>query len=49
MGSRKDANFRRFIQYLQDVGFHKEKEIAFPNKQASLMMIQREAWEAPFL
>lgn len=39
----------RFISYLQDVGFYKEREIAFPHKQAALMKIVREAWDAPAL
>lgn len=39
----------RFISYLQDVGFYKEREIAFPHKQAALMKIRREGWEAPVL
>ena len=39
----------RFIGYLQDVGFYKEREIAFPFKQAALMKINRDAWEAPAL
>ena len=37
----------RFIGYLQKSGFHKEKEIAFPFKQAALMKIQRESWVCP--
>ena len=39
----------RFIGYLQDVGFYKEREISFPHKQAALMKIRREGWEAPVL
>lgn len=39
----------RFISYLQDVGFYKEREIAFPHKQAALMKLVREAWDAPAL
>ncbi|KAL8805354.1 MAG: hypothetical protein Q9182_002028 [Xanthomendoza sp. 2 TL-2023] len=39
----------KFINYLQDVGFYKEREIAFPHKQAALMKIRREGWEAPAL
>ena len=39
----------RFIEYLLEAGFYKEREIAFPFKQAALMMIKREAWEAPVL
>ncbi|KAH0565042.1 hypothetical protein GP486_001568 [Trichoglossum hirsutum] len=37
----------RFIEYLQDAGFYKEKEIAFPHKQSALMRVKREAWECP--
>lgn len=37
----------RMIGYLQDVGFAKEKEIAFPHKQAALMKVVREGWKAP--
>lgn len=39
----------RFIDYLQEVGFYKEKEVIFPHKQSALMRIKREAWEAPAL
>ncbi|CAO1604390.1 hypothetical protein XANCAGTX0491_007948 [Xanthoria calcicola] len=39
----------KFINYLQEVGFYKEREIAFPHKQAALMKIRREGWEAPVL
>ena len=39
----------RFIEYLQDVGFHKEKEIAFSYKQAALMKVGRDGWCAPEL
>lgn len=42
-------NIHRFISYLQEAGFHKEKEITFPHKQAALMKITREAWDAPTL
>ncbi|KAI5362161.1 Putative acyl-CoA N-acyltransferase, acyltransferase MbtK/IucB-like domain-containing protein [Septoria linicola] len=34
-------------QYLEDVGFYKEREISFPHKQSNLMKIRREAWQAP--
>ena len=45
---RTNQNFRcRFIGYLQKSGFHKEKEIAFPFKQAALMTISRESWVCP--
>ncbi|MCJ1312895.1 hypothetical protein MMC25_006571 [Agyrium rufum] len=37
----------RFIEYLQESGFFKEREIAFPFKQAALMKIKREAWVSP--
>ncbi|KAL8707311.1 MAG: hypothetical protein Q9225_007778 [Loekoesia sp. 1 TL-2023] len=40
---------QKFIDYLQEVGFYKEREIAFPHKQAALMKIRREGWEAPIL
>ncbi|EMC98513.1 hypothetical protein BAUCODRAFT_66078 [Baudoinia panamericana UAMH 10762] len=36
-------------RYCEDVGFYREKEVAFPHKQSNLMRIQREAWEAPAL
>lgn len=39
----------RFIEYLQDVGFHKEREVAFSYKQAALMKIGRDGWCAPVL
>ncbi|KAI4113506.1 MAG: hypothetical protein LQ345_005527 [Seirophora villosa] len=39
----------KFVQYMVDVGFYKEREIAFPHKQAALMKIRREGWEAPVL
>ena len=38
----------KFIDYLQQVGFHKEREIALPHKQSALMRISRDAWAAPF-
>lgn len=40
---------QRFINYMIDVGFYKEREISFPHKQAALMKIRREGWEAPVL
>ncbi|KAL8684092.1 MAG: hypothetical protein Q9224_006623, partial [Gallowayella concinna] len=43
------TDHKKFIDYLQDVGFYKEREIAFPHKQAALMKIRREGWEAPVL
>ncbi|KAH8149341.1 uncharacterized protein LAJ45_06420 [Morchella importuna] len=35
----------KFIKYLTEAGFYKEKEFAFPHKQAALMKLEREAWE----
>ncbi|KAI5777530.1 acyl-CoA N-acyltransferase [Geopyxis carbonaria] len=37
----------KFIRYLMSEGFSKEKEFAFPHKQAALMRLHREAWEGP--
>ncbi|KAK4691866.1 hypothetical protein P7C71_g5228, partial [Lecanoromycetidae sp. Uapishka_2] len=37
------------INYLQDVGFFKEKEVVFPFKQAALMKIVRDGWQCPEL
>ena len=42
-----NGNDYRMIAYLQAVGFAKEKEIAFPHKQAALMKVGREGWQAP--
>ena len=42
-------NFPRFIGYLENVGFFKEREISFPHKQAALMKIVRDGWTAPVL
>ena len=42
-------NVCRFISYLHKAGFHKEMEFAFPHKQAALMKISRDAWDAPAL
>ncbi len=39
----------RFIQHLQIAGFSKEREIAFPHKQAWLCRLRREAWDGPVL
>ncbi len=39
----------RFIQHLQYAGFNKEKEIAFPHKQAWFGRLRRECWEGPSL
>lgn len=37
----------RFVEYCMELGFNKEREIAFPHKQANLMKVNREAWEKP--
>ncbi len=47
--ARANQSHVRFIEYLQEVGFHKEKEIAFAHKQAALMKIGRDGWCAPVL
>jgi hypothetical protein len=39
----------RLIEHLQEVGFYKQKEIAFPHKQSALMKIKREAWDCPVI
>ena len=39
----------RMIDYLVKTGFYKEGEVTLPHKQAALMKIKREFWEAPFL
>ncbi|KAL2260852.1 hypothetical protein VTK26DRAFT_5034 [Humicola hyalothermophila] len=39
----------RFIQHLECAGFTKEKEIAFPHKQAWFGRLRRENWEGPAL
>ena len=44
-----NRTYIRFISYLQDVGFHKEKEVAFSHKQAALMKMGRDGWSAPVL
>ncbi|TKA71581.1 hypothetical protein B0A55_08327 [Friedmanniomyces simplex] len=35
--------------YCEDVGFYKEREVAFAHKQSNVMRIRREAWTAPAL
>lgn len=42
-------NENRLLQYAQDVGFYKQTEISFPHKQANLLRIRRDAWNAPVL
>ncbi|KAF2431677.1 hypothetical protein EJ08DRAFT_586852 [Tothia fuscella] len=37
----------RILKYALEAGFYKEKEIAFPHKQANLLKIRRESWEHP--
>ncbi|CAJ2511715.1 Uu.00g073400.m01.CDS01 [Anthostomella pinea] len=39
----------RFIQHLQDAGFAKERQLAFPHKQAWLCRLRRDAWDGPAL
>jgi hypothetical protein len=39
----------RFIRYLTDIGFSKEKEIAFPHKQSAFMRLRRETFNGPTL
>jgi len=40
---------KRLLNYALEAGFYKEREIAFPHKQANLMKLKREAWEHPAL
>ncbi|KAK3903794.1 N(6)-hydroxylysine O-acetyltransferase [Staphylotrichum tortipilum] len=42
-------NASRFIQHLEHAGFNKEKEIAFPHKQAWFGRLRRECWQGPSL
>lgn len=37
----------KFINYLIKAGFYKEKEFAFPHKQAAVMKLKRDAWGGP--
>ncbi|RKF74193.1 putative siderophore biosynthesis protein [Golovinomyces cichoracearum] len=39
----------RFISYLQETGFLKEREITFPHKQSALMRLKRDQFEAPVI
>lgn len=39
----------RLKNYLEDVGFYKEREVSFPHKQSNLMKIRRDAWDGPAL
>lgn len=47
----RDANMivHRFINYLKQVGFYKQGEVAFPHKQSAVMRLDRDGWEAPAL
>ncbi|KAI8634407.1 acyl-CoA N-acyltransferase [Xylariaceae sp. FL1651] len=39
----------RFIRHLENAGFAKEREFAFPHKQAWICRLRRDAWEGPAL
>lgn len=39
----------RFLRHLENGGFSKERQIAFPHKQSWLMRMRREDWEGPAL
>lgn len=39
----------RFLSHLQKAGFSRERQIAFPHKQAWLIRMRREDWEGPAL
>ncbi|KIW02486.1 uncharacterized protein PV09_06289 [Verruconis gallopava] len=39
----------KLLNYAMDVGFYKQTEISFPHKQANLLRIRRDAWNAPVL
>lgn len=41
--------FSRLLKYAQEVGFYKQTELCLPHKQANLLKLRREAWEAPVL
>ena len=43
------ANMGRFLTHLQRAGFSRERQIAFPHKQAWLIRTRREDWEGPAL
>ncbi|KAI9725870.1 MAG: hypothetical protein M1828_002499 [Chrysothrix sp. TS-e1954] len=45
----RDADRLRLEKYCQEVGFYKEREVAFPHKQSNLMKVQRDAWEKPII
>ncbi len=48
-GAKTNDDLDRLIQHLQFAGFSKEKEIAFPHKQAWFGRKLRENWEGPAL
>jgi N5-hydroxyornithine acetyltransferase len=39
----------RLLNYALDVGFYKEREIAFMHKHANVLKLRRESWQAPVL
>ncbi|KAI1855239.1 hypothetical protein JX266_000104 [Neoarthrinium moseri] len=39
----------KFIEHLQNEGFHKERQIAFPHKQSWLVRLARDNWTGPRL
>ncbi|KHJ31803.1 putative siderophore biosynthesis protein [Erysiphe necator] len=39
----------KFISYLQESGFLKEREVSFPHKKSKLMRLRRDQFEAPML
>jgi len=43
------VTYDRLKTYLEEVGFHKEREVTFLHKQSNLMKIRRDAWDAPAL
>ncbi|QDS74694.1 hypothetical protein FKW77_000401 [Venturia effusa] len=39
----------KLLKYGQEIGFYKQTELCLPHKQANLLKLRREAWEAPEL
>ncbi len=39
----------KFLDRLQQNGFHRVKQVAFPHKQAWFVKLTRESWEGPAL
>ena len=39
----------RFIRHLQDAGFNKEREVAFPYKHTWFGRLRRDGWQGPAL